>query len=137
MTLDEFCRFFEDKQPHYPVSTHFVKDGYGQKAGGYIKTAKLEGKMIDSRSAEPNQKWHLLYSYNKRTDGKKDAMRCYGYLLCPELLLWIAEAVGFDIEEIAEEARQIIDTGEKWARNRAGRKIREKITWAMLEEKIG
>ncbi len=137
MTLDRFCDFFRDKQEHYPESDRFVIDGYGQKAGGYIKTAKLEGKMINSQSAEPNQKWHLLCSYHKRTDGKKDAKRCYGYLLCPELLLWIAEAVGFDVKEIAAEARQIIDTGGKWARNKAGRKIREKITWAMLEEEIG
>lgn len=136
MTLDEFCGFFKDKQAHYPESDSFVRDGYGQKAGGYINTAKYREIKIDSESAEPNQKWHLLDSYYKRTDGHKAAKRCYSYLLCPELLLWIGESAGFDIKEVANEARQIIDNGEKWSRNKAGRKIREKITWDMLEKKI-
>lgn len=137
MTLDEFCHFFMDKKAHYPESDCFVRDGYGQKAGGYIKTAKNSEIKIDSKNAEPNQKWHLLKSYYQGTDGNKAAKRCYGYLLCPELLLWITEAAGFDIKDVAKEARQIIDKGEKWSRNKAGRKIREKITWEMLEEKIG
>lgn len=136
MTLDEFCYFFVDKKTYYSESKCFVIDGYGQKAGGYIKYAKEKKVEINKEKAEPNQKWHLLESYYAKPNGEKSARRCYSYLLCPELLLWIAEAAGFDIKEVAKEARQIIDSGEKWARNKAGRQIRKKITWEMLEERI-
>lgn len=137
MTLDEFCDFFKNKKTHYQKSDDFVIQGYGQKSGGYIECAEFKEIEIDSEKAEPNQKWHLLESYYRKANGKKDAKRCYGYLLCPELLLWIAEAAGFDIAEVSKEAIQIIDSEEKYARNKAGRKIKEKITWEMLEDKIG
>lgn len=137
MTLDEFCDFFKNKNPHYQKSDDFVIKGYGQKSGGYIECAECKKIEIDSEKAEPNQQWHLLKSYYREKNGKKDAKHCYRYLLCPELLLWIAEAAGFDITEVAEEAKQIIDNKEKGARNKAGRKIKEKITWEKLEDKIG
>jgi len=136
MTLNEFCDFFKDKKEHYQQSDNFVKKGYGQVSGGYIDCAKCKKIEVDSTNAEPNQKWHLLESYYREENGRSDAKRCYGYLLCPELLLWIAEAAGFDITDVAQEAMQIIDDRSKAARNKAGRKIKEKITWKNLEDRI-
>ena len=136
MILEEFCDFFKDKETHYDESTNFVKEGYGQLSGGYIECSKCKKVKIDANTAEPNQKWHLLESYYREYDSKKDAKRCYSYLLCPELLLWIAEAAGFNIKNVAEEAKKIINSGEKRARNKAGRKIKEEITWENLEAMI-
>ena len=38
-----------------------------------------------------------------------DAKECYNSLLCPELLLWIAEATGFDVSKSAKKSTEIID----------------------------
>jgi len=137
LTLEEFCTFFDDKQKHYPVSDSFIKDGYMQKEHGYIRNAKNEGIKRDVEIAEPNQKWHLLKSYYPRMDKNSDACKCYKKLLCPELLLWIAEAAGFDVAEISKKAQKIIKNGTNGrARNKAGIYIRNEITWEILEEKI-
>ena len=137
MTLEEFCAFFDGKQEHYPVSDSFIKNGYMQEERGYIRNAKKEGIKRDVENAEPNQKWHLLKSYYPSTDKYRDAYKCYKRLLCPELLLWIAESTGFDVEDILIEAQRIIKNGTNGrARNKAGIYIRNEITWEMLEEKI-
>ena len=137
MTLGEMCIFYEHKNEHYPVSDEFIKKGYGQKQGGYIRNARKAGYIIATDAAEPNQKWHLLKSYLLVTDENVDARKCYNRIICPELLLWLGEAVGLDVSEAARIAMEIIDRdGNGIARNVAGRKIKEIITWDMIEEKI-
>lgn len=69
-----------------------------------------------------------------------DAEKCYKKLKCPELLLWIAEAVGIDSEivnEAARKAREIIDIGTNGhSRNKAGIEIANRIIpWNMIEYK--
>lgn len=119
------------------MSDSFVKDGYMQEKGGYIDRAKKEGIVKNIDKAEPNQKWHLLKSYYLQTDINSDAQKCYNSLLCPELLLWIAEAAGFDVEVLSKEAKRIIDAGYNGhARSQAGRHIKRSIKWEMIAEKI-
>ncbi|MHC1683077.1 MAG: hypothetical protein AB6733_09035 [Clostridiaceae bacterium] len=143
MEMQEFIEFFKDKNIHYEISDSFAGDErYRQKRGGYIKKAKDAHIEINIIKAEPNQKWHLLTSYyDELSDCKKDAKDCYNRLLCPELLLWIAEAVGIDSEVVnkaATKAREIIDSGaDGRLRNKAGKEItKEIITWQMIEDKI-
>ena len=135
MTLEKFCSFFENKEPWYEVTKQFIDDGYGQKKGGYI--AKGKGLF---EGAVPDQRRHLLESYYNVDNKDKDAKRCYNYLLCPELLLWIAEASGFEkdkVRKIAESAKETIDNGTNGrARNKAGRNIRKKIKWEDLEKNL-
>ena len=65
-------------------------------------------------------------------------------MVCPELLLWIAEACGINnsiIRKAENKAREIINIGRKenkegQSRNKAGIMIRKTITWSMIEEKI-
>lgn len=143
MEMQEFIDFFQDKKTHYKTSDSFASDvRYRQKRGGYIKKAKDTHIEIDIEKAEPNQKWHLITSYyDELSDCKKDAKDCYNRLLCPELLLWIADAAGIEleiVEKAAAKSREIIDGGaDGRSRNKAGKEITKKIIpWEMIEEKI-
>jgi hypothetical protein len=129
------------KNEHYPISDSFIKSGYQQKDGGYISKTKKIGLEIDYKKAEPNQKWHFIDSYASEKQGSD----IYKHLLvCPELLLWMAEACGINdsiVRKAEKEAREIINIGRKedkegQSRNKAGIMIRKMITWNMLEEKI-
>jgi len=142
MEMQEFVNFFKDKNDHYKISDSFASDKrYRQKDHGYIGKAKAADIEINIEKAEPNQKWHLLTSYyDELNDCKKDAETCYKRLRCPELLLWIAEAVGIDsktVNNAATQARVIIDNGANgMSRNDAGQRIKEIVSWKMIEEKI-
>lgn len=73
------------------------------------------------------------------TDDEK-CTKSYRDLKCPELLLWIAEAAGVNlelVEDAAKKAKEIIDSGDSgYLRNTAGYKIKTIITWEMIEERI-
>lgn len=147
MTIKEWMKLLEDKKEHYPISDEFIRN-YQQSPvskNGYVYFAWKTGHVICSETAEPNQKWHFFESYmlTSIVDGKiqldDDAEKRYKMLKCPELLLWIAEAVGIDsdiVNEAASQAREIIDNGVNgYSRNEAGRKIaKELIPWDMIEK---
>ena len=149
MTVGDLKRFYSDKDEHYEISDRFVKDGYQQtndRPNTYIGTAKnpeiaeKDKVIIDQSTAEPNQKWHLLRSYC-RYHMKDDNDAKVRQLLCPELVLWMAEAAGIDkkvIDEAEKEARRIIDNGKDGnARTAAAREIIKMIGgWGELEKII-
>jgi len=141
MLIKEIVDYFKTKKEHYPISDGFIKSGYQQQGGGYINKAKKIGLEIDYKKAKPNQKWHFIDSYASEKQGSD----VYKHLLvCPELLLWMAEACGIDnsiIRKAENKAREIINIGRKenkegQSRNKAGIMIRKMITWSMIEEKI-
>lgn len=137
MTLTEFCELYKDKDKEYPVSKSFCVRGYMQKTGGYINIAKSKKIEIDATKAEPNQKWHLFNSYCTEKNISRDAKECYMGLKCPELLLWMAEAAGFDVTDAAENAIRIIDSGVGGKkRNAAGLAIKKEFTFEMLLDKL-
>lgn len=140
MTIQDLIKFYTEKEKHYLISDLFVKTGYGQKKNGYIKKAKKANKTISWEDAEPDQRWHFLESYASTLDGKADAKTVYR-VICPELLLWMAEAAGVDskiVEQAEQSARVIIDNGTNgYARNKAGREIKKNIIkWEMIEKQI-
>lgn len=140
MTIQDLIKFYTKKEKHYPISDCFIKAGYGQKKNGYIKKAKKENKRISCEDAEPDQRWHFLESYASTLDGKGDAKSMYR-IICPELLLWMAEAAGIDskvVTEAEQRARAIIDNGTNgYARNKAGWEIKTNIIkWEMIEKQI-
>jgi len=141
MLIQEIINYFKIKKEHYIISDGFVKAGYQQKNGGYINKAKKIGLEIDYKKAEPNQKWHFIDSYAS----EKQENDVYKHLLvCPELLLWMAEACGIDdniVKKAEKKAREIINTGRKenkegQSRNKAGIMIRKMINWNMIEKKL-
>lgn len=139
MTNKEVIEIFSKKSPHYELSDDFVKK-HQQLNGGYITYAKESNKVIDKSIAEPDQKWHLLVSYygikEKQSKLKlEEEVNCWTIkgLKCPELLLWMAEAAGCDIKEAKREAEKLCDEGN---RKQAHIKIKELITWQMIENKI-
>lgn len=148
MKIKEWMGLLADKKEHYPVSDEFIKN-YQQSPvnkDGYVFFAWKTGHIICREIAEPNQKWHFFESYMliMIAQGKiqldDDAGKWYKNLKCPELLLWIAEAVGIDSEivnEAAKRAREIIDSGINGRlRNKAGNEIANKIIpWKMIEDK--
>lgn len=116
---------------------------------GYIKKAYNCGMDINTEKAEPNQKWHLLNSYyGVNEDGfdindkelDKDAdIWCMGNietgkggpgLKCPELLLWIAEAAGVNIEKAKVEAEKLCEKGERLLACNA---IKQTIPWKVIK----
>lgn len=140
MTIQDLINFYSEKEEHYPISDQFVKAEYGQKKNGYINKAKKANKTISCEDAEPDQRWHFLESYASTLDAKADAKTAYR-VVCPELLLWMAEAAGVDSKIVAEaeqSARSIIDNGtDGYARNKAGREIKNNIIkWEMIEKQI-
>lgn len=123
MNLGEFCDFFGGKEVPCPISDSFVKDGYMQKKGGYIKNAWIEKGIIrDPEHAKPSQEWHLLNSY------------------CPRTNITSLEAAGIDskiVSDAATRARKIIDSGTNGRiRISACTEIKKIITWKMIEEKM-
>jgi hypothetical protein len=142
MTYEEIIEYYKDKPEHLSISDCFVKAGYQQASGGYIKYAAKVGKTIDFKIAEPDQRWHLIESYALRRLKKykagviKDNVFRYHRLKCPELLLWMAEAAGVDkstIQTAEQQARRLIDSGVPQARNRAGELILKRIPWNVIE----
>lgn len=145
MNLIEFINILKLKNKYYPITNEFVKK-YHQDKGGYIKKAKKDGIKIDFNNGEPNQKWHFeSYIESKIIENEKKFLKrtpcdVYNKLLCPELKLWIAEAVGIDkelVEKTAIEVKKFIDKNGKKSRSNASRQIiNTNITWDMIEDKI-
>lgn len=147
MEISEWIDFLVDKKEHYPISDDFIKN-YQQSPNnknGYVYFAWETGHVINKEIAEPNQKWHFFESYmlimiaQRRIKIEDKAERIYRKIRCPELLLWIAEAVGVDSEKVenaALDAKIIIDKEEKLARNKAAQNIKDAIPWKMIEDSI-
>jgi len=115
MKAFEMIMFFYNKDEHYPISDRFIEQ-YQQLDDGYLDFAKKTGHCINKNLHEPNQKWHLFESWFLQTVAEKktnslDEIYSNGFL-CPELLLWMAEAAGVEekyIYEASEYAREKID----------------------------
>lgn len=63
--------YTEKKHTDCPLTKKLIKAGYQQLNGGYIDYAYERGFIVDYRVAEPNQWWHLMCSYCKRTPPNK------------------------------------------------------------------
>ncbi len=88
------------------IAEKFVRKGYGQTCGGYLKGKKQEGFS----NIRISQKEHFLSYYG--SEKKRDKFPSYSYLRCPQLLLFIAEIAGLQ-EEKLEEAYNIISRYEE------------------------
>lgn len=143
--LRDWVEFLEGREEHYPISDEFVKD-YQQdpsNKNGYVYHAWETGRTISKAAAEPNQKWHYLDAYiglkieEREFHEDDDAKYSYANLKCPELILWIAEAVGVDNKKIfasSNKAKELINAGGSRSRVLAASAIKNIITW---EEIIG
>ena len=117
---DIFCvptDYLLDKNEHYPYSDEFIEK-YQQNSGGYLDYAQQVGVVVDKTQHSPNQKWHFFQSWLYRSieDGtltyEADAKtRIYNGLLCPELLLWIYEAMGVNPNKV-REAMHVAEEGK-------------------------
>jgi len=66
--------------------------GYGQNTGGWYRKGN---KKVDENGNPLTQQNHFISYYDKENkDGKKKEKITYGYLRCPQLLLFIAESAG-------------------------------------------
>ena len=135
-TVEEFATYLEDKKEHYPLSDEFI-ERYQQASGGYIDTAKKNGVLVDKYQHSPNQKWHFMTSWYQvslddgslqKTDSAKK--RIYNGLKCPELLLWIFEAMGADNVKI-RAAKKVAEEGRVNNQNvgTIASNMRECVTW--------
>ena len=134
-TIQDFCDYLEDKREHYPLSDEFI-ERYQQASGGYIDYARQCGIVVDKTLHSPNQKWHFFTSWleygqiDKTDDAKR---RIYTGLLCPELLLWIYEAMGVDPNKV-KSAKEVAELGRVNGTNVStiAKSMREQVLWEDL-----
>ena len=134
-TIQDFCDYLQDKSEHYPLSDEFI-ERYQQTSGGYIDNAKKHGVPVDKTIHEPNQKWHFFVSWIE--DGSIDTTqsaksRVYTGLLCPELLLWIYEAMGVNPVKV-KEAKAVAEKGKVEGTNVStlAKNMRSVVSWEDL-----
>ena len=134
-TIQDFANYLEDKREHYPLSDEFI-ERYQQASGGYIDYAKQCGIVVDRTQHSPNQKWHIFTSWLEygEIDKTGDAYsRIYVGLKCPELLLWIYEAMGADPSKI-RDAKVVAEQGRINNTNVStiAKNMRACVTWEDL-----
>ena len=138
-TVQQFADYLEDKREHYPLSDEFI-ERYQQTSGGYIEYAKKQGIPVDKYNHSPNQKWHFFTSWLGQSleDGSltmsEDAKsRIYTKLLCPELLLWIYEAMGVDPVKV-NNAKAVAEAGKSagTAVSTIAKNMRAQVSWEDL-----
>lgn len=95
---------FLNSKEHYEYSDKCIREVHQQQEGGYIDVAKKAGIEISREKCIPNQKWHMLVSYirDDRKDDKTSCMKSISRVICPELLIWMAEALDMDITLIQD-----------------------------------
>ena len=131
-TIQQFADYLTDKREHYPFSDEFI-ERYQQTSGGYIDYAKECGIVVDPTLHSPNQKWHFFSSWLEygQIDTSLDAKdRIYTRLQCPELLLWIYEAMGVDPNKV-RNAKEAAEYGKvnKLATSTIAKNMREQVSW--------
>lgn len=139
-TIQQFCDYLENKREHYPLSDEFI-ERYQQASGGYIDYAKQCGIVVDKTLHSPNQKWHFFSSWIEygEIDKTGDAYtRIYVGLKCPELLLWIFEAMGADPNKV-RNAKVVAEEGRRNSTNVAtiAKNMRDQVSWEDLTVNIG
>ena len=138
-TIGEFADYLSDKKEHYPLSDEFI-ERYQQTSGGYIDYARQCGIPVDKMNHSPNQKWHFFYSwieYGEIDTSLSAYSRVYIGLKCPELLLWIYEAMGVNPNKV-KEAKIVAEQGKVNKDNVStiASAMRSKVTWDDLIEDI-
>lgn len=117
------------------IADDYVKEGYGQIKGGYFDVAYKRGKKIWKVEAEPSQKWHFLVSYyGVKKENSKFNMHdkaSLGRLMCPQLMMWIAELAGLDKNVLRKAMNKAIDY-EKIHKTKNSRKIKYDVLNEML-----
>lgn len=144
ITIGEWMKYLSDKSEHYPISDEFIKKHQQSPNSkkGYIYYAWETNHTINRMIAEPNQKWHFFESYilrllcNDKINLDDSAEKIYRRIVCPELLLWIAEACGINVKLVKKASRkaQKIIAKDNSARNNAGIEIRKIIPWTVIEK---
>lgn len=141
ITVQQLAFFLIDKNEHYPLSDEFIEH-YQQPRGGYIKFARDTGHLVDRKRHEPNQKWHFFESWlirsfvNGSVCWNKEAEKAvYKRIQCPELLLWLLEAVGVDSSSV-KSAKEIAEDGKEKNVNTGtiAKRIRERVPWDDIEK---
>lgn len=110
MNNQEVCTYFENNIKDHKncegkeyIADKLLKSGYGQTCGGY-----LEGvDKLKREDAEPSQKTHFINYYGN--DKRKYNAPSYVRLHCPQLILWIAEVAGVNIDKLQGAERIIIE----------------------------
>ena len=146
MKVKDVFRVYQDKKDEpCPITERLIKGGYQQEGNGYISYAKEVGKEIDYRNAEPNQWWHLIESYCKRTDPEAGFDRT---IVCGELILWMAEVIHcVDEDRLNALVDRILESGKpvkrrkqnlppvKFERTRWNKEIQE-LCFDSMEKKV-
>ena len=135
MTSQEIYNYIKENiEDHLPVGDYiadeYVKAGYGQVRGGYFEVAYKKDVVILKKTADPSQKWHLLNSYydEKMKDNtfNMQAPAKLNRLMCPQLMMWIAEIAGLD-RNILQNAMNAAINFEKMYDIKDSRKIKKLV----------
>ena len=112
MNIEDVYRFFYDKKDTpCPITDKLIMGGYQQRSGGYIRTARKRGKVVDHRQALPSQWWHLIECYYPYRI-KIGHPTFPATVVCGELLMWMAEVSGaVDQTELTALVDEILTNG--------------------------
>lgn len=135
MTNQELYDYINEHiDPHLKIGNYiadeYVKEGYGQVRGGYFDVAYKNNIVILKETAEPSQKWHLIDSYYalKQKDGNFNmhTKANLSRIMCPQLMLWIAEIAGLN-KELIKTAKELAVTYEKEQGTKDSRRIKRDV----------
>ncbi len=117
ISIEHLFNKFKDAEVYYPLSNKFMEwcaeNHKEQKSGGFYKYVKRDNIVVDYAKHSPNQKWHLLKSYCTYEKDMKGYLK--RHLSCPELSIWICEALGLGIskDDITHMEDMIIKGSER------------------------
>lgn len=135
MTNQELYDYISEHiDPHLEIGDYiadeYVKEGYGQVRGGYYDVAYKNNVVILKETAEPSQKWHLIDSYyalkQKNGNFNMHTNANLSGIMCPQLMLWIAEIAGLN-KELIKTAKDLAVTYENEQRTKDSRKIKRDV----------
>lgn len=117
MNNKQVRKYFIDKDNvACPLTEELIRNGYVQKAKGYIQYARSCGVK------DPTQYWHLIYSWSDRS--QKDAP-FNKRIQCGELIFWMAEVSQAVDTDTLEDLKTTIVNDYLFNRRKGNRKIKE------------
>lgn len=100
MKIKDIIEYIDKNRVENYIADEFVANGYGQTTGGYMKGEK--------DGCHPSQYEHFINYYSNHLESSPT----FANLWCPELMLFIAEALKVDTKEVCE-ARDIVISYEE------------------------
>jgi hypothetical protein len=129
MTPQELARRIQKLRPHPPITTDFER------------TLSQRGGWSGSRYASQKQHWLRWLSeyqgpgFYGRKEWRRSAQYVYNHIVCPPMVIWLAEASGIPKARVVKAKKAALSSGPHFPAQCAA--IRKTIAWEMIETRLG